>query len=75
MNFVDNYPIKLIQEIPKPDNTVNIELLNCLIDQSGKFATITVVKNRGISSKFEIYFFKQRNGKWIFDGKDLLGLW
>ncbi|MFC3754787.1 hypothetical protein ACFONJ_02200 [Chryseobacterium tructae] len=74
LNSVDNYPIKLIQEIPKPYNTVNVELLNCLMDQSGKFATITVVKSRGIGSKIEIYFFKQRNGKWIFDGKELFGL-
>ncbi|WP_160138121.1 hypothetical protein [Chryseobacterium sp. c4a] len=74
MNSVDNYPINLVKEIPKPDNIVHIELLNCLMDQSGKFATITVVKNRGGGSKVEIYFFKQRNGKWIFDGKELLGL-
>jgi len=71
---VDNYPINVVSSTPKNHNSVNVNFVNFLIDNSNKFASITVIKDRGIGTKFEIYYFKQINGKWMFDGKELLAL-
>lgn len=73
-NKVNNYSIKLVSHISNSDNSVNVSFVNFLIDKSNKFSSITVIKSRGIGAKFEIYYFKQINGKWIFDGKELLAL-
>lgn len=74
VSSVDHYPVHLVHGLQESEKTVDISLYDCLIDQSGKFASITVVKSRGIGAKLEIYFFKKLNGIWIFDGKKLLAV-
>ncbi len=73
-NKVDKYPITLVSNTSKSRNVVNVSFMNFFIDSSNKYSSITVIKNRGIGAKFEIYYFKQVNGKWVFDGKELLAL-
>lgn len=74
VSSADHYPVHLVQSIPTSGNTVNVSLVNCLIDTSGKFASVTVIKSRGGGARFEIYFFKEWKGQWKSDGKKLLAV-
>lgn len=74
INKIDHYPIALASNISEDKNIVNVSFVNFFIDDANKFASITVIKSRGIGAKFEIYYFKHVDGKWIFDGKELLAL-
>ncbi|WP_131707525.1 hypothetical protein [Chryseobacterium angstadtii] len=74
LSRIDNYPITLVSDFQKNQETVNVSFTNFSLDKSKNFASVTVIKSRGIGAKFEIYYFKQVNGKWIFEGKELIAL-
>ncbi|WP_123902278.1 hypothetical protein [Chryseobacterium arthrosphaerae] len=58
----------------KKSSMINISFVNLIISKNNKYASIEVVKSLGSGAKFEIYHFKQDNGKWIFAGKEIIGL-
>lgn len=73
---IGNYSIFLNKdnEFHKKSNMINISFVNLIISKNNKYASIEVVKSLGSGAKFEIYHFKQDNGKWIFAGKEIIGL-
>lgn len=58
----------------KKSDMINISFVNFIISKNNKYASIEVVKSLGSGAKFEVYHFKQDNGKWIFIGKEIIGL-
>lgn len=73
-NKIYNFPIKLVSFKEKTDDNINVSFTNFLIDSSCQYSSITVIQSRGIGARFEIYYFKYINDKWVFDGKELLAL-
>jgi len=73
---VGNYQLYLDtdDDFQKINNTIKISFVNLIISKNNRYACIEVVKSLGSAAKFEIYYFKQVNGKWIFEGKELLSL-
>lgn len=58
----------------KRSDIINISFANLIISENNKYASIEVVKSLGSGAKFEIYYFKQKNGKWIFVEKEVIAL-
>lgn len=58
----------------KKSDMINISFVNFIISKNNKYASIEVVKSLGSGAKFEIYHFKQNNSKWMFVGKEIIGL-
>lgn len=58
----------------KQNNIIKVSFVNLIISKNNQCASIEVVKSLGSGAKFEIYYFKQVKGKWMFDGKELLAL-
>lgn len=68
---VNGYPINLISK-ERNENSVSVQFANFFIDDSKMNSSITVIKRRGIGAISEIYYFKKSNGRWKYEGKDLL---
>ncbi len=66
--------IKLVKNNKESEFSLSIFFSNLVISESKKFACVIVKKHSGISMKEEIYFFIKRNGKWIYDGKKIIGI-
>jgi hypothetical protein len=47
---------------------------NLIISKDNQYAAIEVIKSLGIGAKFEIYYFKRVNGKWVPDGNEVIAL-
>ena len=58
----------------KQRDIINVSFVNFIISKNNQYASIEVIKSLGSGVKFEIYHFKQNNGKWIFVGKEIIGL-
>ncbi|MGH1518078.1 hypothetical protein [Chryseobacterium sp. JK1] len=58
----------------KRSDIINISFVNFIISENNQYASIEVIKSLGSGAKFEIYYFKQNNGKWIFVGKEVIGV-
>jgi hypothetical protein len=73
---VSNYSVFLDTDntFQKRKDTINVSFVNLIISKSNQYASIEVVRSLGSGAKFEMYYFKQVNGKWIFDGKELIAV-
>lgn len=56
------------------NDVINVSFVNLVISKNNQYAAVEVVKSLGNGAKYEIYYFKQVNDKWVFDGKELLAL-
>ncbi|MCS3529347.1 hypothetical protein [Chryseobacterium sp. JUb7] len=61
-------------DFTKRNNRINISFVNLIISKNNRYACVEVVKSLGIGAKFEVFYFKQVNDKWIFDGKEVIAL-
>ncbi|KPE50103.1 hypothetical protein AOB46_16830 [Chryseobacterium indologenes] len=73
---INNYSVFLDTDnsFKKRKDTIKVSFVNFIISKNNQYASIEVVKSLGNGAKFEIYYFKQVNGKWIFDGKQLIAV-
>ncbi|WP_185288677.1 hypothetical protein [Chryseobacterium lactis] len=73
---IDDYPIfiKTDYGAQKQRNVIEVVLGNLIISKDNQYAAIEVIKSLGIGAKFEIYYFKQVNGKWVPDGNEVIAL-
>lgn len=58
----------------KRNDIINVSFVNLVISKNSQYAAVEVVKSLGSGAKYEIYYFKQVNDKWVFEGKELLAL-
>jgi hypothetical protein len=58
----------------KQRNVIEVVLGNLIISKDNQYAAIEVIKSLGIGAKFEIYYFKRVNGKWVPDGNEVIAL-
>ncbi|MFP3599092.1 hypothetical protein SB679_20435 [Chryseobacterium sp. SIMBA_029] len=56
------------------NDVINVSFVNLVISKNSQYAAVEVVKSLGSGAKYEIYYFKQVNDKWVFKGKELLAL-
>ncbi|WP_435523839.1 hypothetical protein [Chryseobacterium indoltheticum] len=68
---MNGYPINLVSK-ERNENNVSIQFANFFLDNSNMNSSITVIKRRGIGVISEIYYFKKSDGRWKYEGKDLL---
>ncbi|MFZ4929543.1 hypothetical protein [Chryseobacterium sp. Mn2064] len=73
---IGNYSLFLDKDnaFQKRTDVINISFVNPIISKNNQYACIEVVKSLGSGAKFEIYYFKQKNGKWIFVEKEVIAL-
>jgi hypothetical protein len=73
---IDDYPIfiKTDYGAQKQRNVIEVVLGNLIISKDNQYAAIEVIKSLGIGAKFEIYYFKRVNGKWVPDGNEVIAL-
>jgi hypothetical protein len=58
----------------KRHDIIKVSFVNLIISNDNKYASVEVIKSLGSGSKSEIYYFKQINGRWIFESKELIAL-
>ncbi|MDR6515457.1 hypothetical protein [Chryseobacterium camelliae] len=58
----------------KKDNVIKVSFVNLMISNNNQYAAIEVIKSFGHGAKLELYYFKQVDGKWVFDSKEVLAL-
>ncbi|WP_131368692.1 hypothetical protein [Chryseobacterium luteum] len=73
---IGNYSLFLDTDntFQKRNNIVKVSFVNFIISRNNQYASVEVIKSLGNGTKFEIYYFKQIDGKWVFDSKELIGL-
>ncbi|MDH6254185.1 hypothetical protein M2347_003912 [Chryseobacterium sp. H1D6B] len=73
---IGNYPLFVDTDntFQKRDDTLKISFVNLIISENNQYAAVEVIKSLGNGAKYEVYYFKQKNDKWIFQGKELIAL-
>jgi len=73
---INHYPTFLDTDnrFQKKDNVIKVSFVNLMISSSNQYAAIEVIKSLGHGVKIELYYFKQVDGKWVFDSKEVLAL-
>ncbi|WP_294278350.1 hypothetical protein [uncultured Chryseobacterium sp.] len=73
---INHYPTFLDtnHSFQKKDNVIKVSFVNLIISNNNQYAAIEVIKSFGHGAKLELYYFKQVDGKWVFDSKEVLAL-